>query len=155
MFTSYQFSFPITMGTFRIIGFLLLVVSIAAKDDSLVPTAPIANPTPYGTEMLRMSKRASIECSNAESTITERDFEFLAGLFCRNLRNSDGKMDELYEWTYIFKKAEHNFSILFQSGCYDDPNIFSMLAIPCMAELRAIWRKCKIYTYHSGIANFT
>jgi hypothetical protein len=49
------------MGTFGIIGFLLLVVSIVAKDDSLMPADPIANPKPHGTEMLSMSKRASIE----------------------------------------------------------------------------------------------
>lgn len=143
------------MGTFRIIGFLLLVVSIVAKDDSLMPADPIASPQPRGTEMLHMSKRASIECSNAESKITEPDFEFLAGLFCHNLKESDGKVDELYQWTYIFKKAEHNFSILFQSGCYNTPNIFSILASTCMGELRAIWHKCTIHVDHSAIANLT
>ncbi|PCD21395.1 hypothetical protein AU210_016360 [Fusarium oxysporum f. sp. radicis-cucumerinum] len=52
-------------------------------------------------------------------------------------------MDEPYEWTYILNKAEHTFSILFQSGCYSHPDIFSVLASTCMGELQAIWHKCK------------
>ncbi|KAM5528299.1 hypothetical protein FOXYSP1_19568 [Fusarium oxysporum f. sp. phaseoli] len=52
-------------------------------------------------------------------------------------------MDELYEWTYILSKAQHIFSILFQSGYYSRPDIFSILASKCMGELQATWHTCE------------
>jgi len=142
------------METFHIIGFLLLVVSIMAKDHSLIPANSIATPKPRGAEMRSISERDLIKCSHAESTI-KPDFRFLAGLFCSNLRSSDAKMGELYEWTYILNKAEHIFSILFQSGCYSRPDIFSILASTCMGELQTIWHTCKIHVGHDALANLT
>lgn len=135
------------------VSILLSVISVLAKDNGLLPANSVVTPEPHERRMVNLSKRASIDCSQEESTISEPDFEFLVGLFCNNLWNIDGKMDEPYEWTYILNKAEHTFSILFQSGCYSHPDIFSVLASTCMGELRAIWHKCEFHVCHDAIAD--